>query len=171
MTKKAINRLWQRLLILVVMAALFALILQSAHQPILIFNWIMVLLMFVIFWYGQNKDSAIPFFIGMLIMAILMVISILSFVGWIFHAAMFNGFWGEIFGWPSLAWAFIIAMYSMFMLDKNMHEDIKRACREKIKEHAPMIIIILMVILITIITIGSWDRIIETYSSFKSCLP
>ena len=170
MTKKAINRLWQRLLITAIMAALFMLILP-AHQPILIFSWIIIMLMFCNFWYGQNKESSISFFIGMLMMAILMVISVLSFIGWLFSVAMFNGFWGEIFGWPSLIWAFIIAMYSMFMLDKEMHEDIKRACREKIKEHAPLIISVSLVILLAALAIAKWENISETYSSIRNCFP
>jgi hypothetical protein len=153
------------------MAALFLMILQSAHKPILIFNWIIIMLMFCNFWYGQNKESSISFFIGMLMMAILMVISILSFIGWLFNVAMFNGFWGKIFGWPSLAWAFIIAMYSMFMLDKEMHEDIKRACREKIKEHAPLIISVSLVILLAALAIAKWENISETYSSIRNCFP
>jgi len=171
MTKKAFTRIWQRLLIIAVMAALFLIILQSAHKPILIFSWIIILLMFINFWYGQKKESTFPFFIGMGVMAVLMVISILSFIGWIFDVAMFNGFWGEIFGWPSLAWAFMTALYSMFMLDKDLHEDVKRACLKIIKEHAPMIVSLSLLILLTALIIANWDRIIETYSSFKSCLP
>lgn len=171
MSKKAINRIWQRLLILAVMAALFLMILESAHKPTLIFSWIIVLLMFIIFWYGQNKESAISFFIGMLIMSILMVISILSFIGWIFNATMFNGFWGEIFGWPSLVWALITALYSMFMLDKDMHEDIKRGCREKLKKHAPLLIGFGLVILLAALVIAKWENISETYSTIKNCLP
>ncbi len=171
MTKKAINRIWQRLLIIAIMAALFLMILQSAHKPILIFNWIIIMLMFVVFWYGQNKESSISFFIGMLMMAILMVISILSFVGWIFNVAMFNGFWDQIFGWPSLVWALVTALYSMFMLDKDMHEDIKRGCREKIKEYAPLLISISLVILLAALAIAKWDNINETYSTIRNCFP
>ncbi len=171
MTKKAFTRIWQRLLIIAVMAALFILILQSAHQPILIFSWIIILLMFINFWYGREKEGAVPFFIGIIIMAVLMIISILSFIGWIFNVAMFNGFWAQIFGWPSLIWAFIIALYSIFMLDKDLHENVKGACLKIIKEHAPMIVSLSLLILLTALIIANWDRISETYSSFKSCLP
>lgn len=172
--EKAVNvyaKLWQRVLILAVLSSITYFSLRLENPEVIIFFVVLTALMFINFWAYLKKENTVFFFIGMIAMAVLMVLAILSFIGWIIGTPMFNGFWADIFAWPSLVGAMIVTAYAMFLLDKSMRTETKNWFERITKKYAPHLITAIVLITITTLSIISCDRITQTYESFKALVP
>ncbi len=171
--EKAVDfaKLWQRLLILAVLASISYFSLWLENPAVIVFFVILAALMFINFWFSLKKEKETYFFIGLMAMCVLMILAILTFIGWVIGIPMFNGFWADIFAWPSLVGAMIVAGYAMFLLDDSMRSEAKNWVKTILKKYTHQIVFAIVLIAITTLSIISCDRITQTYESFKACMP
>jgi hypothetical protein len=134
--KKKIRKILSKGVILIAMAAIFYLLIQLQESAVFIFYWGISLFMIVNFWLHLKKEernNQQHFFLALLIMAIFLMFSVLSLIGWITQTPMFNGFWKKIFGWHSFIVAMVlIPFYSFTLFDKSLRKDIRDWLMQKI---------------------------------------
>mgnify|MGYP001809637254 CR=1 FL=1 len=161
------NCLWQRIIIcLLFMLALWVIMEYFKSLTTPIFFWMSMLYVFFNFWKYQEHKKSQFFWTPIIIACVLMVPTIISFVGWIIAIPAFNNFWRQIFGWPSFLVAMLLAMHAILILEAEIRASLKRHTIKLIKKIKPYlynlgraIIVILIIILLTCLCSVDWPML------------
>lgn len=108
----------------IIMAAVLANILKITSLPMTVFFAALSIILFINFWLYEKSGSGTWFALPLFIMAILMLQSILSLIGWILKIPVFKGFWADLFAWPSFIAAILITVYCIALLDNGIRHSI-----------------------------------------------
>jgi hypothetical protein len=146
MEKKTISRIWQRALIIAALAGILFILITTKQGAVPIFFWIIATLMFINFWIYCQKENSTFFFLPLLVMAAMFVIVMLSFIGYLSGTPVFNSFWREIFGWPSVIAIIFIVIYALSLLDKEIRNGVKKYCYRNWQEISGIVILCIVLI-------------------------
>ncbi len=125
--KKQIKRTLVRALISMVMLTILYFLSQLTDPTVAIFYWSVIAFMLVNFWLHlkkERRDNYNHFFLSLLIMAALAVMSLVALIGWVIQSPAFGGNWAKIFGWHGAVAMIIIASYALLLFDKSCRDDI-----------------------------------------------
>lgn len=121
---------WSRNLqrILIILSIIASVTLANTYEiistPMSIFIGILSVWLFINLWLYEKSGSGTWFAIPLLVMCILMLLSVLSLIGWIIQMPVFAGFWADLFAWPSFITALIITFYCIALLDTEMRHSV-----------------------------------------------
>jgi NADH:ubiquinone oxidoreductase subunit 2 (subunit N) len=136
MKKQQFQRILSRFAVILIMAVILHFLLQLRESTVAIVYWSVASLMIINFWLHieqEKKDNFRHFFLTLAIAAIMLIMNLLTLIGYIIQAPTFQGPWAKIFGWHGFIIMMLITAYALMLFDKSCRDDLKCWLNKKIR--------------------------------------